>query len=302
MTATATAPTKLTANETAILKAFPSFQYASDYSLADMVSSWSRGRQVWTWSFTDDAAAAAGITVRAVKGVISSLVKKGLVTCENDGPADERTITVTDAGIEQVVALQDPEPEPEPEPVVAEPECPVCAVGGECGRHHPNHNETEPAVADPTPEPETPPEQPEAPVSEAFPVVWPESVAKLFFRALAKDGADILASAYGLTRQSNQTKLALTITGDPDRAAWLADQLPTLFVDANESLKLWRKTSPNYKRHNLGTTDGRRDAYASEQDYLRDFCRAVAGTFTNDMLASDGVQAGLAYVNGEAQA
>lgn len=272
---TATA-VRLTANETAILRAFPRFQYASDTSLADMVAN-GLGRSVWTQSFTDDAAAAAGITTKAVRGVITSLVKKGLITCQSDGPADERTITVTDAGLEQVAALQDPD--------VMDPE-------HECIVDAPTDGVLSPAEPD-----EVVAEQDEAPVSEPIPVVWPESVAKLFFRALGRDGANILANAHGLARQCNQAKLTLTITGDPDKAAWLADSLPTLFHDANEHLKQWRKTSPNYKRHSLATTEGRRDAYTAEQDYLRGFCWAVAGTFTNDMLASDGVQAGLAYVN-----
>lgn len=307
MTSTTAPAIRLTANETAILKAFPTFQFASDYRIDDLDH-----MSIWTWSFSEDAAAAAGISTRAVRGVITSLVKKGLVTCENDGPADERTITITDAGLALVVALQDPAPAAKPNPVELleatqdddaiialldatfaedddEPEaCQVCAIDSECGRHHPNHNETDD---------ETTPEQPEVAVSEPVAVVWPERVAKLFFRALGRDGADILATAYGLTRQANQTRLTLTISGDPEKAAWLADSLPTLFEDANESLKQWRKTSPNYKRHSLATTEGRRDAYAAEQDYLRGFCWAVAGTFTQDMLASDGVQAGLAYIN-----
>ena len=307
MTSTTAPAIRLTANETAILKAFPTFQFASDHNLDEL-----DGMSIWTWSFTEDAAAAAGISTRAVRGVITSLVKKGLVTCENDGPADERTITITDAGLALVVALQDPTPVAKPNPVEAleatqdddaiiaaldatfaedddEPEaCQVCAIDTPADVDGPWELEEEY---------ETTPEQPEVAVSEPVAVVWPERVAKLFFRALGRDGADILATAYGLTRQANQTKLTLTISGDPEKAAWLAEQLPTLFVDANESLKQWRKTSPNYKQHSLATTEGRRDAFAAEQDYLRDFCRAVAGTFTPDQLASDGVQAGLAYVN-----
>lgn len=93
--------TKLTKNEAAILKAFPTFQFVRDNSLEDLLAD-GFGRSTWTWSFTDDAAGAAGISLKAVKGVISSMVKKGLVTCENDGPADERTITVTDAGLGRV--------------------------------------------------------------------------------------------------------------------------------------------------------------------------------------------------------
>lgn len=250
---------KLTANEAAILKAFPGFQYVSDSSLADIVGL-GLGTSTWTWSFTDDAAAAAGISVKAVKGVISSLVKKGLVTCQNDGPADERTVTVTDAGLALVVALQDGKP------------------------------------AD-----ETTAEQPEAPVSGTFAVAWPEAVGKIFFPALGRDGATILASAHGLDVEAVHSRmhLTVTVTGDHDKAMVLAATLPHIFTDANERLKVWRKTSPNYKCHDLKTIEGRRDAWTVEQQWLRDFCTAVAGTFTNDQLAADGVQAGLAYANDE---
>lgn len=258
--------TKLTANETAVLRAFPNFQFVSDHTLDELLDADS-GRAVWSQSFVEDAAAAAGITPKAARGVVTSLQKKGLITCQNGNAKDEdNTITITDAGLAQVVALQ-PEPEPPAEP-----------------------------------EPESGDEQDEVAVSERFGVVWPQSVARLFWRALAKDGAEILATAHGLSRESNQTKGELYIVGDHDAALRLALDLPQLFHAANESLKQWRKTSPNYAKFlPLATAEIRRDAFAAEQDYLRGFCWAVAGTFTNDMLASDGVQAGLAYVNQHAE-
>lgn len=243
---------KLTANEAAILRAWPGFQYVQDNTLDQIVKS-GLGRSTWTWSFTDDAAGAAGISVKAVKGVISSLVKKGLLTSENEGPADERTITVTDAGLALVVALQ-----------------------------------------------EKPVEQPEVPVSGTIKVVWPKPVGKIFFPALGRDGTSILAAAYGLGVEANYSRMHLAIVGEPEAAQAFADRLPQLFTDANERLKVWRKTSPNYRCHNLKTTEGRRDAWAVEQQWLRDFCTAVAGTHTPDQLATDGVQAGIAYVNEEA--
>ena len=154
-------------------------------------------------------------------------------------------------------------------------------------------------VLDPEPEPETPAEQPEAPVSGTFAVVWPEAVGKIFFPALGRDGATILASAHGLDVEAVHSRMHLIVTGDHDKAMVFAATLPHIFTDANERLKVWRKTSPNYKCHDLKTTEGRRDAWTVEQQWLRDFCTAVAGTFTNDQLAADGVQAGLAYANDE---
>lgn len=239
----------LTKNETAILTAWPTFQYVADNPLASIVEhGW--GRSCWSWSFTDDAAAAAGISVKAVKGVISSLVKKGLLTAENDGPADERTITVTDEGLAVVVSLQ--------------------------------------------PEPEDGDEQPEVAVSATFAVEWPESVARLFFRALAKDGTGYLVEARGLTRFTNNSQMLLTITGDDDKAMATAATLPLLFADANESLKQWRKTNDNYRRFLPLTKATASPTFRSEQDYLREFCRAVAGLKASGT-NPDGYAAGLAY-------
>lgn len=111
MTANTAPAARLTANETAILKAFPTFQYVDGQDIEEGVS-------VWQWSFTDDAAAAAGLSLRAVKGVLSSLSKKGLIATDaNTGPADERQTWITALGAEVIKSLQDPKPEP----VIAEP-------------------------------------------------------------------------------------------------------------------------------------------------------------------------------------
>lgn len=102
----------LTANEAAILKHFPNFMFVQDNGPIEQIVETGFGRDVWTWSFVDDAAAAAGISVPAVKGVISSMVKKGLLVANNEGPADDHTIYVTDAGLALVVELQDKDETP----------------------------------------------------------------------------------------------------------------------------------------------------------------------------------------------
>ena len=127
-------------------------------------------------------------------------------------------------------------------------------------------------------------------------VSWPGTVARLFWKALAKDGAKILADAYGLERVSNESRGLLEIKGDPEAAIWLSDRLPGLFMSANNALKIWRKTSPEYKAHDLKTSAGRKAAFAAEQNFLRAYCYAVAGTFTDDMKASPGFAEGLAYL------
>jgi len=130
---------------------------------------------------------------------------------------------------------------------------------------------------------------------QAFPVEWPKSVARLFWRALAKDGSDIFARAVGARRESNESKGELLIIGPAIVAMDLAERLSTVFVSAEVSLKQWRKTSPEYKRHDLKTSDGRRTAFAEEQDFLRAFCSAVAGSTLGDYHQT-GFEAGLAFL------
>ena len=98
-----TATVKLTANETAILRDVPNFQYVSDNSLADYLEN--GACSVWTESFTEDAASAAGITLRGAAAVIGSLQRKGLVSCDTTSTPGERTITVTPAGLAIVAEL-----------------------------------------------------------------------------------------------------------------------------------------------------------------------------------------------------
>lgn len=72
--------TKLTALETAALKNLAT----SDY-----------GNPTWQWCATGGI-----VTKSAAGGVVSSLVKKGLVVCQGRG--DDATITITAAGLAAV--------------------------------------------------------------------------------------------------------------------------------------------------------------------------------------------------------
>ena len=130
---------------------------------------------------------------------------------------------------------------------------------------------------------------------QTFSVRWPSSVARLFWRALAKDGSDILAQAVGAQRKSNESKGELLITGPAIVAMDLAERLPAVFSGAESALKNWRRTSPEYKRHDLKTVEGRRAGFAEEQDFLRGFCSAVAGNENADAHHSAGHQAGVAF-------
>lgn len=160
----------------------------------------------------------------------------------------------------------------------------------DCDCRDPKPGEPEPDAATPEDGDETP----EVAAYGTFGVEWPESVARLFFRALAKDGTGYLVEAHGLTRFTNNAKMVLQITGEPDDAQALAARLPGLFHDANESLKQWRKTNDNYRRFLPLTKATASPAFRSEQDYLREFCRAVAGLKTGKT-NPDGYAAGLAY-------
>lgn len=84
----------LTANETALLLAIPGFDFVSDYSIDDHIES--EGYPCWADTFTRDASWALAIDERAVGGVISSLIKKGLLQFEDGGGAHrDDTIYIT---------------------------------------------------------------------------------------------------------------------------------------------------------------------------------------------------------------
>ena len=114
---------------------------------------------------------------------------------------------------------------------------------------------------------------------ESYDIEWPESVARLFWPALAKDGLGYIAESRGLHRTSVESRGVLTLSG-PGASA-LGNAVPTIFRAANEALKAWRKTSEAYGQFRpLNTKERLRDAFNSEKDFLREFCRAWAGAET----------------------
>lgn len=100
-------------------------------------------------------------------------------------------------------------------------------------------------------------------------VNWTPNVAKLFFRALAKDGTKMIAEALGVQHKSNETHLWVELTGDALTVCELAEQLPGFWEKSNEELREWRKTSPEYKQHDLRTKEGAKAGFLAEQDLLR---------------------------------
>ena len=107
-------------------------------------------------------------------------------------------------------------------------------------------------------------------------VAWTPNVAKLFFRALAKDGTRTICDAVGVEHKSNETHQRVELTGDPATVAMLAERLPFWWDSCNEELRAWRKTSPDYKAFDLRTKDGAKAAFLAEQDLLRQMCADVA--------------------------
>lgn len=124
-------------------------------------------------------------------------------------------------------------------------------------------------IGEPEPEPDS---------GYATIVHWPTTVAKLFFPALAKHGARLIAEARGVEHKSKETPdHTVLLRGEPSQVDMLAEQLPMVWQIANGQLASWRKTSPEYKAHDLKTNDGRKAAFAAEQAWLVDFCWVIAG-------------------------
>lgn len=101
MTTTLSTGLKLTANETAALTNFPKFMYVQDYGLMGIFEG---DGSVWSFSFNDDVQAYCEVQPRSVPGIVSSLVKKGLVELVDEGTEDACTY-LTDAGREAVLEL-----------------------------------------------------------------------------------------------------------------------------------------------------------------------------------------------------
>lgn len=114
-------------------------------------------------------------------------------------------------------------------------------------------------------------------------VAWTPNTAKLFFRALAKDGTRTIAEALGVEHKSNESRLQVILTGDALVVAELAEMLPNWWDGMNEDLRLWR-TTLEYKSFNLQDKQGAKDAFQAEQDLLRQMSRKLAGW----LLANDG--------------
>ena len=175
------------------------------------------------------------------------------------------------------VAEAEAEESPWDAPVAAAvADAPVAAAVADAPEIAASVPETPDVDEDPEPEQIVPEEATEEATEEVYDIEWPESVARLFWSALAKDGLGYIAESRSLHRTSVESRGVLTLTG-PGAAA-LGDAIPTIFRAANEALKTWRKTSEAYGQFRpLNTKERLRDAFNSEKAFLREFCRAWAG-------------------------
>lgn len=82
---------KLTALELAVLKAIDESEYGGD--LTDLI-----------WTFSVDDHLPASIKSTSIPGIVSSLVKKGLVVSSPAFMGDDATIGMTSAGAEAYIA------------------------------------------------------------------------------------------------------------------------------------------------------------------------------------------------------
>ena len=126
---------ELTANEIAAISNFHTSQYFDGANAADFID--------WSFEISNTIQAYANISAKSATEVMSSLSKKGLLNISNERKADERTVSLTDAGLvvcakllggevkdldelvnQYLAALRgetvEPEPEPEPELDLAE--------------------------------------------------------------------------------------------------------------------------------------------------------------------------------------
>ena len=135
--------------------------------------------------------------------------------------------------------------------------------------------ETPDVDEDPEPEQIVPETATEEATEEVYDIEWPDSVARLFWSALAKDGLGYVAESRGLTRVSVESRGVLRLIGPGAQA--FGPAVAVVFRAANEALKEWRKTSDAYGQFRpLNTKERLRDAFNSEKAFLREFCRAWA--------------------------
>lgn len=119
---------------------------------------------------------------------------------------------------------------------------------------------------------EAPAEAP-AEAGEARKVTFPH--AKKWWKALGKDGAQLLLSDFPVTVDFDDKERVLHLSGDDAVTDSAADFLDYAWALALQEFKQWKKGDAVYEARGLVTKDSykqSRERLAAQEDYLRSFC------------------------------
>ena len=135
--------------------------------------------------------------------------------------------------------------------------------------HKLRHADEAPALElEPEPEPEAPAE-----AGEARKVEFPH--AKKWWKALGKEGAQLLLSDFPVTVDADDKERVLHLSGTPAVADSAADFLDYAWERALQEFKQWKRSDAVYEARGLVTKDTykqSRERFAAQEDFLRGFC------------------------------
>ena len=117
------------------------------------------------------------------------------------------------------------------------------------------------------------PAEPVESTGEARKVEFPH--AKKWWRALGKEGAQLLLSDFPVTVDFDDKERVLHLSGDGDVTAQAADFLDYAWALALQEFKQWKRSDAVYEARGLVTKDTykqSRDRLKAQEDFLRSFC------------------------------
>ena len=117
------------------------------------------------------------------------------------------------------------------------------------------------------------PAEPVEPTGEARKVEFPH--AKKWWRALGKDGAQLLLSDFPVTVDFDDKERVLHLSGDGDVTASAEDFLDYAWALALQEFKQWKRSDAVYEARGLVTKDTykeSRDRLAAQEGFLTSFC------------------------------
>ena len=113
----------------------------------------------------------------------------------------------------------------------------------------------------------------EAPLDKARKVEFPH--AKKWWRALGKEGAQLLLSDFPVTVEFDDKERVLHLFGADDVAASAEEFLDYAWALALQEFKQWKRSDAVYEARGLVTKDTykeSRDRLKAQEDFLRGFC------------------------------